>query len=160
MKVIIIEDETPAAGRLKRMLQETPHNIEVLAILGTFSGSVAWLETNPTPDLIFLDIQLSDGISLDLIRHTRVNCPVIFITAYDEYWQEAFEYNSLDYLLKPLKREKLEAALHKFNELKEYFAQRYRDLQAWREPVSKFRSGFLVRRGIEHVSIKVAEIAF
>jgi two-component system, LytTR family, response regulator len=160
MKVIILEDEAPAAERLKKMLLATAYAVEVAAVLPTLSSAVAWLAANPLPDLIFMDIELGDGLSVDLVKRTRIDCPVIFVTAYDEYWQEAFEYNSLDYLLKPLKKERLEAALHKFNELKEYFAQRYRDLQAWREPGPKFRSGFFVRRGIEHVSIKTTEIAF
>ena len=160
MKVIILEDEAPAAERLKKMLLATAFGVEVVAVLPTLANAVAWLAANPLPDLIFMDIELGDGLSVDLVKRTRIDCPVIFVTAYDEYWQDAFEYNSLDYLLKPLKKEKLEAALQKFNELKEYFAQRYRDLQTWREIGPKFRTGFLVRRGIEHVSIKTTEISY
>jgi two-component system, LytTR family, response regulator len=160
MKVIIIEDEAPAAERLKKMLQDTAFTIDIVGVLRTVAGALTWLGANPLPDLIFMDIALSDGLSLDLIKNARIDCPVIFITAYDEYWQEAFEYNSIEYLLKPLKQERLEAALRKFNEMRDYFACRYKDLLAYREPEQKYKDRFLVRRGIEHVPIAAAAIAF
>jgi len=172
MKVIIIEDEAPAAERLKKMLQATSCDVEVMQVLSTLSGASAWMGANPLPDLIFMDIQLSDGLSLDLAKVIRIDCPVIFITAYDEYWQEAFEYNSIEYLLKPLKKEKLEAALHKFNELKEYFRGRYRDLMDYQSSGQghgqgsgqgsgwKYKDRFLVRRGGEFVPIKAADISY
>ena len=160
MKVIIIEDEAPAAERLKKMLSQTPYDIEIVQLLSTFSAALAWLEAHPLPDLIFMDIRLSDGLSIDLFKLTRIDCPVVFITAYDEYWREAFEYNSIDYLLKPLKSQRLLATLDKFNELKGYFIHRYRDLAAYHESELKYRSRFLVRRGIEYVSIKTSEISF
>jgi two-component system LytT family response regulator len=158
MKVVIIEDEAPAADRLKKMLAATDRGIEVAAVLDTLAGARAWFGVNGTPDLIFMDIQLSDGLSLDLVRGVGIGCPVIFVTAYDDYWQEAFEYNGIDYLLKPVKRERLEGALGKFVELREFFARRYKDLLDYRE--SEFRNKFLVRRGSEFVSIPVEEIAF
>jgi DNA-binding LytR/AlgR family response regulator len=157
MKVVIIEDEAPAAARLRKMLAATPFGVEVVQVLDTLAGAGTWIRSNPAPDLIFMDIQLSDGLSLDL---AKVECPVIFITAYNEYWQEAFEYNSIDYLLKPVKQERLEAALRKFQELKEFFMERYRGLMAYRESGSDYRHNFLVRRGSEYVSIPVSEIAF
>jgi DNA-binding LytR/AlgR family response regulator len=158
MKVVIIEDEAPAADRLKKMLAATDRGIEVAAVLDTLAGARAWFGVNGTPDLIFMDIELSDGLSLDLVRGVGIGCPVIFVTAYDDYWQEAFEYNGIDYLLKPVKRERLEGALGKFGELREFFARRYKDLLDYRE--SEFRNKFLVRRGSEFVSIPVEEIAF
>jgi DNA-binding LytR/AlgR family response regulator len=160
MKVIIIEDEAPAAERLKKMLRASACDIEVIQVLSTLSGALAWIGANPLPDLIFMDIQLSDGLSLDLVKIVRIDCPVIFTTAYDEYWQEAFEYNSIEYLLKPLKKEKLEAALHKFGELKEYFRGRYRDLMEYQGSGRKYKDRFLVRRGGEYVSIKAADVSF
>jgi len=163
MKVVIIEDEAPAAARLKKMLAATAvgaagarsvgPGIEVVAVLDTLAGAKAWMGANPAPDLIFMDIELSDGSSLDLIREVRVGCPVIFVTAYDEYWQEAFEYNGIDYLLKPVKRERLEAALGKFGELKEFFSRRYTELLDFRE--NAYKSKFLVRRGAEFVPIRL-----
>lgn len=159
MKVVIIEDETPAAARLKKMLAATGHDIEVVAVLDTRAGATAWMRSNPSPDLIFMDIELNDGLSLDIVREVRVGCPVIFVTAYDEYWQEAFEYNSIDYLLKPVKQERLNAALGKYKELAAYFSDRYDDLVQYQKG-SALKEKFLVRRGLEVVSIPVREIAF
>jgi two-component system LytT family response regulator len=128
MKVVIIEDEAPAAERLKKMLEGVLRGIEVVAVLDTLAGARWWFGANVSPDLIFMDIELSDGLSLDLVRTERIGCPVIYVTAYDEYWQEAFEHNGIDYLLKPIKRDRLERALGKFGELREYFMARYRGL--------------------------------
>jgi two-component system, LytTR family, response regulator len=164
MKVVIIEDEVPAAARLRKMLEATSFGIEVVAVLDTLAGAKAWIRLNPAPDLIFMDIELRDGLSLDLVREVRVECPVIFVTAYDEYWQEAFEYNSIDYVLKPVKVERLEAALRKLGEMKEYFMSRYLSMMEGRggggAEGSRYREKFLVRRGIEYVSIRVEEIAY
>jgi DNA-binding LytR/AlgR family response regulator len=156
MKVVIIEDEAPAAARLEKMLEAVASGIEVVAVLDTLAGAKTWIRSNPAPDLIFMDIELSDGLSLDLVREVRVGCPVIFVTAYDEYWQEAFEYNSIDYVLKPVKAERLEAALRKFGEMKEYFMSRYLSMMEGRG----FKEKFLVRRGVEYVSIRTEEVAF
>jgi|HubBroStandDraft_1064217.scaffolds.fasta_scaffold27985_4 DNA-binding LytR/AlgR family response regulator len=158
MKVVIIEDEAPAAERLKKMLVATGRGIEVVAVLDTLAAARAWFGANGSPDLVFMDIQLSDGLSLDLVRAARIGCPVIWVTAYDEYWQEAFEYNGIDYVLKPVKRERLEAALEKLGELREFFERRYKDLLEYKE--DKYKSKFMVRRGVEFVSIPVEEIAF
>lgn len=160
MNVVIIEDEIPAAHRLKGMLQDLSLDLQVGAILHSVQQSVTWLTANTLPDLIFMDIELNDGTSLDILRKTKINCPVIFITAYDEYWQEAFEHHSIDYLLKPLKRERLESALHKFNELKDYFSKRYQNLLAEQQKTKKYKERFLVKRGIEYASIKTENIAF
>jgi two-component system LytT family response regulator len=156
MNVVIIEDEAPAAARLKKMLAATASGIEVLAVLDTLAAATAWLRANPAPDLIFMDIQLSDGLSLDLVRAVRVGCPVIFVTAYDAYWQEAFGCHGIDYLLKPVKQDRLEAALRKLDEMREYFMTRYLALVEKQSNKGKF----LVRRGAEFVSIRVEEIAF
>lgn len=156
MRVLIIEDEAPAADRLQKMLKATAYDIEILAVLDTLAGAKAWLQANALPDLIFMDVQLSDGLSLDLVREVRVACPVVFVTAYDEYWQEAFEYNSIDYLLKPVKEERLEAALRKFEEMKEYFMSRYQRMMENQE----HKERILVRRGTEFVSIRPEEIAY
>ena len=129
---------------------------------GSSLGTGSSLGAGSSPDLIFMDIELSDGLSLDLVRGAGIGCPVIFVTAYDDYWQEAFEYNGIDYLLKPVKRERLEVALGKFDELREFFQRRYKDLLDFKEGKfkNKFRNKFLVRRGTEFVSILVEEIAF
>jgi two-component system, LytTR family, response regulator len=103
MKVIIIEDEKPAAEKLQKYLLQAGPDIEVAAVLGSVQESVAWLRQHPAPDLVLMDIELSDGLSFRIFEQAPLSSPVIFTTAYDEYWQEAFEHNSIDYLLKPLK---------------------------------------------------------
>ena len=125
MKVIIIEDEKPAAEKLLKAIQKSNPHIEVAAILNSIKASVDWLEQNPMPDLLFMDIELGDGLSFKIFEQVKVPSPVIFCTAFDEYWQEAFEHNSIDYLLKPVKQDKLEAALNKYDKLKQHFASSF-----------------------------------
>ena len=108
MKVIIIEDEKPAAEKLMNAVQKADPLIEIVAVLNSVQSSVEWLQQNPQPELLFMDIELSDGLSFKIFDEIKIISPVIFCTAFDEYWQEAFEHNSIDYLLKPVKQEKLE----------------------------------------------------
>ena len=112
IKTVIVEDEKPAARRLQRMLEKL--DVNVISTLHSVEEATEWFPKNDTPDLIFLDIQLSDGLSFEIFEHTEVNAPIIFTTAYDEYALQAFKLNSIDYLLKPLDDEELEAALEKF----------------------------------------------
>ena len=114
MDVLIIEDEKPAARRLGRMLQSL--NIEAKAMLHSVEESLAWFQENEHPDLIFLDIQLSDGLSFEIFESIEIKSAIIFTTAYDEYALQAFKLNSIDYLLKPIDNEDLEAAVNKFKE--------------------------------------------
>ena len=112
IKVIIVEDEKPSARRLQRMLSEL--NIEALEMLHSVKEAVAWFKSNEHPDLILLDIQLSDGLSFEIFEQVTVNSAIIFTTAYDEYALKAFKLNSIDYLLKPIDDEELETAINKF----------------------------------------------
>ncbi|SDR88495.1 LytTR family DNA-binding domain-containing protein [Gramella sp. MAR_2010_147] len=115
-KAIIIEDEKPAARRLQRMLSKL--EIETEIMLHSVAEAVTWFSSNKHPDLIFLDIQLSDGLSFEIFDHIETESAIIFTTAYDEYALRAFKLNSIDYLLKPIDEEELEAALQKFNQSK------------------------------------------
>ncbi|HEY9184632.1 MAG TPA: LytTR family DNA-binding domain-containing protein [Salegentibacter sp.] len=112
MKVIIIEDEKPSARRLQRLLEK--EGISVIATLTSVEEGVQWFRQNPHPDLILLDIQLSDGLSFEIFEEVEINSAIIFTTAYDEYALKAFKLNSIDYLLKPIDEEELETALTKF----------------------------------------------
>ena len=112
IKVIIIEDEKPAARRLQRMLAKL--NIETQTMLHSVSEAITWFQENSHPDLIFLDIQLSDGLSFEIFEQVKTESAIIFTTAYDEYALKAFKMNSIDYLLKPIDEEELEAAVSKF----------------------------------------------
>lgn len=114
MKVLIIEDETAASENLIAMLQEIDSEIEVLKVLESVQQTVRWLSSNPAPDLIFMDIHLSDGSAFTLFQEMEVTVPIVFTTAYDQYALDAFTVNSIDYLLKPIKTSELARALDKF----------------------------------------------
>lgn len=116
MNVLIIEDEKPAARRLARLLTEL--KVSVSTMLHSVEEAVEWFQNNEHPDLIFLDIQLSDGLSFEIFDVVEVNSAIIFTTAYDEYALQAFKLNSIDYLLKPIDDEELESAVRKYQNLK------------------------------------------
>ena len=162
MKVIIIEDEKPAADKLKKAIQKVDHSIEVIKVLDSVQSSVTFFQQQPMPELVFMDIELSDGLCFKIFEKISLTCPIIFTTAYDEYWQEAFEHNSIDYLLKPVKQEKLETALKKYDSLKQYFANNLQHLlqsqQAGQQ--SGYKKRFLVKRGTDYISVKTDDIAY
>ncbi len=162
MKVIIIEDERPAAEMLLLSIKACNSSIELLAVLGSVQAAVEWLQQNALPDLIFMDIQLTDGLSFKIFEHVKIDCPVIFTTAYDDYWQQAFEYNSIDYLLKPVHQEKLEATFKKYDSIKQYFAGNFQSLMQYHQDPSaeKIKKRFLVKRGVDYVAVKVEDIAY
>ncbi|MEA3479442.1 MAG: LytTR family DNA-binding domain-containing protein [Bacteroidota bacterium] len=114
IKALIVEDEKPAAEHLVRLLGESEHEVKVLHKTDSISQTIAWLKSNPLPDIIFLDIQLADGLSFEIFKHLEIQCPVIFTTAFEEYAIRAFKLNSIDYLLKPIGIEELSFALGKF----------------------------------------------
>lgn len=116
MNVVIIEDEKPAARRLNRMI--TSFGIKAQQMLHSVEESLNWLQNNPHPDLIFLDIQLSDGLSFEIFEEIEINSAIIFTTAYDEYALKAFKLNSIDYLLKPIDEDELKVAVEKYKNTK------------------------------------------
>jgi len=149
MKVLIIEDETAASENLMAMLQETDPGIEVLKVLESVQQTVRWLNSNPTPDLIFMDIHLSDGLAFTLFDKVEVQAPIIFTTAYDQYALEAFAVNSIDYLLKPIKTADLTRALNKFkrwtqSDAKAYLEQMIKLSPNYVAKTSEYRSSLLV----------------
>lgn len=117
MHALIIEDEKPAARRLSRLLENK--SVPVQEMLHSVEDAVEWFRENPQPDLIFLDIQLSDGLCFEIFEQVEVSCPIIFTTAYDEYALQAFKLNSIDYLLKPIDEEELGAAVKKYRNLEQ-----------------------------------------
>lgn len=112
MNIIIIEDEKPAARLLQRKVEKL--GLQITTLLHSVEESIHWFQNNVHPDLIFLDIQLSDGLSFEIFENIEINSAVIFTTAYDEYALRAFKLNSIDYLLKPIDEEELETAVNKF----------------------------------------------
>ncbi|CAD5266520.1 MULTISPECIES: LytTR family DNA-binding domain-containing protein [unclassified Imperialibacter] len=117
MKVLIVEDEKLSADRLAQMVRKIEPDVEILAQIDSVKRTVEWLANQPAPDLLFLDIQLADGLSFEIFERVEVRAPIIFTTAYDEYAIKAFKVNSVDYLLKPIDDDELKAALSKFNTL-------------------------------------------
>lgn len=114
MRVLIIEDELHNAQRLARILKEVEPGIQIQAILEGVEESVNWLEQHDEPDLIFMDVRLTDGLSFDIFTRTKVGCSIIFTSAFDQYALRAFKVNSVDYLLKPINKNELQQSLQKF----------------------------------------------
>lgn len=125
MNVLIVEDETAAFNNLKKILRDIDSSITVTANTESVSQTVEWLQLNPGPDLIFMDIHLSDGLAFNIFNLLTIDTPVIFTTAYDEYAIEAFRVNSLDYLLKPIEPENVKRALDKFKKFSHSDVIRY-----------------------------------
>lgn len=119
MKAIIIEDEPLVARDLQKIISEIDPTISILTVLDSLKKCVAYFKSNPTPDLLFMDVQLSDGVSFDLFKEIQLDCPIIFTTAYDEYAIRAFKLNSIDYLLKPVDKNELKISIQKFIRMKE-----------------------------------------
>ena len=117
MRVIIIEDEIPAANRLAKMLQSITDELEVVKKIDSVEAAVKFIGSAENIDLIFMDIQLADGLSFDIFQQTKVKAPVIFTTAFDQYTLKAFKVNSIDYLLKPIDEKELEQAVEKYRQL-------------------------------------------
>lgn len=159
--IIIIEDEKPAARRLQRMLSKM--NIETQTMLHSVAEAIDWFNNNKHPDLIFLDIQLSDGLSFEIFEHVKIKSAIIFTTAYDEYALKAFKLNSIDYLLKPIDQEELEAAINKFrntqqqkdninmNELRSLLTQKTND--------KAYKTRFTAQVGQHLKLVEVSDIA-
>lgn len=114
MNVVVVEDEKPSARHLKRLIEK--QKLNVVQLLYSVQEAVAWFETHPHPDLIFLDIQLSDGLSFEIFDKVDLKSPIVFTTAYDEYALKAFKLNSVDYLLKPIDEEELAQAINKYRD--------------------------------------------
>lgn len=161
MHIFIIEDEKPAQNRLIQMAQAFDNSIKITGIAGSIKDALQWLEKHETPDLMLVDIQLSDGLSFKIFEQKAVQCPLIFTTAYDEFILQALQHNGIDYLLKPIKKEQLHQALAKYQRLRKHFTSDIRALlQDLKGTKSVYKNRFTVKKGLEFFSIKVEEIAF
>jgi len=163
MNIIIIEDEKPAARLLERKIKKMGYSITCL--LHSVEESLLWFQNNSHPDLIFLDIQLSDGLSFEIFEQIDIKSAVIFTTAYDEYALRAFKLNSIDYLLKPIDEEELATAISKFENQFQVNRVSNLDFEAIKRmlvnPISKeYRKRFSVKIGQQIKVIDVAEIEF
>ena len=160
MNVVIIEDELPARAKLEEMLKQLWPDTNVLAKLGSVKESLQWLSQNPSPDLAFVDIQLSDDHSFEIFRKHPVPCPVIFTTAFDKYLLESFEFNSIDYLLKPITEEKLKRSLDKVRKLERHFLQGNILKLINHTQQSASRNRIVARKGTEFVALETDDIAY
>lgn len=166
MKALIIEDEQFAADKLIKLIYQYDQTIEILDQIDTVEDGVEWLEQNPTPDLLFLDIHLADGSSFEIFEQTEVQCPIIFTTAYDQYAIQAFKTKSIDYLLKPVKFEDLKAALDKFqdmfgNNVKPGFTREMHALASLIQSQQKaYKTRFLVKVGNTIKTISITNVAY
>jgi two-component system response regulator LytT len=170
MKILIVEDEELAVKKIRKTLAGVEPDAEVVAVTDSILSTVNWLDENPAPDLILMDIELSDGQSFEIFNQTTIKSPVIFTTSYDEYALKAFKVNSIDYLLKPIQKEDLEAALQKLKQMKELYKTEetkpdvsidnlVKELQQKLQP-KDYRKRFLVKHAQKLVSIEVEEIAY
>lgn len=166
MKILIVEDEELAAERLAQLVKEIEPGAEIYGPIDTVTATLSHLKQHRDYDLILLDIQLADGKSFSIFEDFEVVTPVIFTTAYDEYALQAFELNSIDYLLKPVNREKLKSSLEKFRKLKEYYGegnpnnQLYEMIRNLKTPEkSAYKNRFLINKGDAMIPIKISEIA-
>ncbi len=163
MKVLIIEDEAPAFRRFQKILEEIDPSIEILEVIDSVNDSVKWIRNHSHPDVIFMDIQLSDGISFEIFEQVEIQSPVIFTTAFDEYMLRAFKVNSIDYLLKPIKKEDLMQSIQKYRQLKTVFsgdANMSELVKMIRLDERKFKTRFLVKQGDKLLSIQTDEIQY
>ncbi|MDO1446093.1 LytTR family DNA-binding domain-containing protein [Rhodocytophaga aerolata] len=168
MRTVIIEDELLAAKDLQKLIQQLDSTIEVVAILPGLAAARDWFSKQPEPDLLFMDIQLSDGVSFELFTHVKLECPVIFTTAYNEYAIQAFKVNSIDYLLKPIDRTELKVALEKFKKIKQinqpfdlqsHIQSLLQDLTS-AQPAKKYKERFMAHYKNTLVPVPAERIAY
>jgi DNA-binding LytR/AlgR family response regulator len=163
MNVLIVEDEIPAANRLCKLLQQQDEEISILHQADSIETAVQYLLSSPALDLIFMDIQLADGLSFDIFEQVQVKTPVIFTTAFDQYTLKAFKVNSIDYLLKPIDEAELEKALDKYNELHQKnipdFSEKMIKLMQEMNVV-KYKERLLIKRGQQLSYLKTGNTAY
>lgn len=160
MKVLIIEDEPLAAEKLTSLILELHSDFQICGTIRSVLEAVRWLQTN-TADLIFLDIQLSDGLSFRIFEEIHVSTPIIFTTAYDQYAIRAFDVNSIDYLLKPIQKVELKQSLAKFQELRSYGSEELLAvLKHLKNEHIGYKNRFLITIGEQLKTIRTIEIAY
>lgn len=169
MNIFIVEDEHLAVKKLEKTLKSIGQDLHVVGTADSITMAVDWLRTNPTPDLILMDIELADGQSFEIFNQIEVKSPVIFTTSYDEFALRAFKVNSVDYLLKPVQTDELQASLEKLKTLRETHSASsvQPDVRAWvkeiqqaLQPQVEFRKRFLIKHAQKLISIEIDRIAY
>jgi len=160
LNAIIIEDERLALQELMTNLQDVSPDVQVTATLSSVKEGIEYLSNSPKADIIFSDVQLGDGLSFEIFNYTDIEIPVVFITGYDEFIMSAFEYNGIDYLLKPVTKDDLSKAIMKYKMLAKHFsADNKRMDNLLTQFNSKKKTRLLVRKGLENISLRLDEIA-
>lgn len=172
MRILIVEDEDLAVKKIQKTLSSVDSDAEITGITDSIKSTVEWLQQNPQPDLILMDIELADGQSFEIFNLVDVKSPVVFTTSYDEYALKAFKVNSIDYLLKPVQKDELQNALNKYKKIKDTYADTpaadnrdmsldslVKELQRKLQP-KEYRKRFLVKHTQKLVSIEIDEIAY
>ncbi len=161
MRVLIIEDERPAAARMKQLIAKYLPEADVFGHLDSISSAVKWFQNEPKPDLIFCDIELADGQSFEIFEQVEIKSPIIFTTAYDQFAIKAFKLNSIDYLLKPIDPEELEKAILKFKNQQFQPQINLSEIQQLLKPQEvHYKSRFMVKIGEKIQSIPTEEVAY
>lgn len=163
MNIIIIEDELRTAKSLETMIKDIKPNARIVGQYQSVEESVETLSNATQPDLIFMDIQLADGLSFEIFKSVKITCPVVFCTAFDEYSLEAFKSNGVDYVLKPFSKDDIKEALRKVDELKNFFQQKTSpDLEALLSRLNPAggKTSFLVFKNQKYTTVQTDHIAF
>jgi two-component system, LytTR family, response regulator LytT len=160
MRILIVEDETAAYENLVDILNEIDPEIQIAGYTESISQTIQWLKSNQMPDLILMDIHLSDGSAFSIFNRIKLETPVIFTTAYDEYAIEAFKVNSIDYLLKPIKTEDLKRALDKFKKLTRQDVLKYLSHLTQLTPLPRYKDKLLIPFNDKLQPVDIKEIAF
>jgi DNA-binding LytR/AlgR family response regulator len=165
MNILIIEDEIPASHQLKRLINDYNSDFNVVAEIDSVKSAISWFSKNNEPDLIFMDIQLGDGLSFEIFDYCVINSPVIFTTAYDKYAIQAFKVNSIDYLLKPFDKDDIARAIEKFETLNINKKQADTSSNPSIEKVlqllnPEYKSRFIVKVGEHLHSVKIDDILY
>jgi DNA-binding LytR/AlgR family response regulator len=159
LNTIIIEDERPSRENLLQTLSRVSADVNLVAAITSVQEGINYLSQPHNADIIFSDIQLPDGLSFEIFKHCTVNAPVIFVTAYDEFMLNAFEYNGIDYLLKPVDEKEMTKALQKYKMLQNHFAAKNNDLSKLINPfLATKKTRLVVKRGIESIALPFDDI--
>lgn len=169
MNILIIEDESKTAKSLMEILHEIDDTINIIGVIDSIEQGVEWFNKNSVlPELIFSDIELADGVSFELLKKVKVDCPIIFCTAYNQYMVEAFETNAVSYILKPFNQEQIEKALGKYYEMKKVFSKQTipnyinveEILKLFNSSKKPYKSTLIINQGGRILPVRVDEVAY
>lgn len=164
MNILIVEDEPAAASRLSKILKDLRPNVKIVGSIDSVKGAVKWLGENPSPELIFMDIQLADGLSFEIFDKVEIKVPVIFTTAYNEYALKAFKVNSIDYILKPLDKDEVAAAFKKYENLTGQSQSPNKMIEsigaAMQMLTRRYKERFVIKVGEHLRSVEVSDVLY